>query len=469
MTSKALLSHRLNTTFIGIMLLSLTIPGLQNVSLITLSNISSLYTLIIICLTIYSSRHGMWSAAAIYLIAFSLFHFGLTLVFGLGLPISSTTLDYMGEWFFNSFTSQAIILASLGVVAYGLGIHLAMLFSSKRSERADTISPNLERAFTISGYVLIYLSIGGWFVIVVSLGGIGTLIGSYQNFLDITDSNTLLPNAYFGIGLGLTFLAASQPSVLRWAGFVFFGIWAIVALPLGLRGEVLFPTLAALAVFAKQKIPCSPFKAFVLGICLLSLIAFLRGLREVGLQVFESPGRSSGTIQSSSSPLDALTELGAQLRPITEVVYWHQAGEDYIYGASYWAPFGRSLDKLIPDRATQRIAAEDDDRLMNQLAIRRVGAIGFSPVAEAYRNFGSLGVMLIMCAMGCLIGWMDTWATTPTRQVALGIVLLPLLIEVRNDFIAVPFQIISGMLLLAVIVKLTHIHKVHLYGTRSFS
>ena len=38
---------------------------------------------------------------------------------------------------------------------------------------------------------------------------------------------------------------------------------------------------------------------------------------------------------------------------------------------------------------------DDDLRIANVLVADRVGAIGYSPVAEAYRNFGSLGVVIV--------------------------------------------------------------------------
>ncbi|MCA1598914.1 MAG: O-antigen polysaccharide polymerase Wzy family protein, partial [Chloroflexi bacterium] len=157
----------------------------------------------------------------------------------------------------------------------------------------------------------------------------------------------------------------------------------------------------------------------------------------------------------SASPLDALTELGSSLRPVSEVVYWRATGDQFIDGASYWAPFDRALAKIIPGRGWKLPPAEADPRVLGSLAtMRGDGAIGFSVVAEAYRNFGPAGVCAIMALIGLLLGRLDLWPPTAGRQAMLGVLLVPLLVEVRNDFTAIPFQILEGCVVVYVVLAI---------------
>ena len=84
---------------------------------------------------------------------------------------------------------------------------------------------------------------------------------------------------------------------------------------------------------------------------------------------------------------DAFAEMGGSLHPVEKVVRWRAEGDPLEMGASYWAPIERGAARVLPGLQTS--VAEDDMRIMNVLVTDRVGPIGFSPVAEAYRNFGA--------------------------------------------------------------------------------
>jgi len=82
---------------------------------------------------------------------------------------------------------------------------------------------------------------------------------------------------------------------------------------------------------------------------------------------------------------------------------------------------------------------------MNVLVQERVGPIGFSPIAEAYRNFGMFGIVFVLLGIGLLVGWMDRWPSNDFRNAILGVILLELLINVRNAFTATPSHLIIGL------------------------
>lgn len=414
---------------------------LQGVSLAILSNLVSGCVVVALLITIRVSSRGLWSAASMYLGVFCLFHFGLTLVYGLGLSIQED-FDYeIRQWFYDSaYTPEALLLTNLGLIAFTLGVLLTSFLNVSKPKPAR-IGQNLDPILGWVGFFLTAISIGAWFWLVLKAGGVKLLTSSYETFLQATEKMEL-HWVYYGIGLGMIFLAVASPSNLRRMGLALFLVWAVIALPLGLRGEVLFPAFSALVVSAKLKIPISTKKFLAIAVCVLSLVSVMRGVRQVGLDGMKLS-------EVSLSPVDALVEMGCSLRPVCTVVTWTSEGEDFLYGASYWAPFDRSLALVIP--GSNRLDAEDDDRIMNILMNKRVGPIGFSPIAEAFFNFGVWGVFLVLFLTGLVLGWMDTWAATPFYRGILGVFFLPLLIQIRNSFVAVPFQILAGVALLVCI------------------
>jgi hypothetical protein len=153
--------------------------------------------------------------------------------------------------------------------------------------------------------------------------------------------------------------------------------------------------------------------------------------------------------------LSALTEMGGSLHPVEKVVRWHAEGEPYGQGASYLAPFERGAARLLPGLRTAK--ADDDLRLMNVLVLDRIGAIGFSPVAEAYRNFGPIGVVVVIGLIGVIIGSIDTVSDPRTAILLIAAVYVPLLINVRNSFVSVPAQCALGVGLAALIAGVRHV------------
>jgi hypothetical protein len=153
--------------------------------------------------------------------------------------------------------------------------------------------------------------------------------------------------------------------------------------------------------------------------------------------------------------LDALVEMGESLHPVEQVVQWHAEGEPYQMGDSYWAPFERAAARLLPDFDV--IAADSDLRLMNVLVLDRIGAIGFSPVAEAYRNFGPVGVVIVLALLGACLGGIDTIRDRRLAVLAIATLFPPLLVNVRNSFVSVPAQIVAGILVVAIVTLIRHV------------
>jgi hypothetical protein len=91
-----------------------------------------------------------------------------------------------------------------------------------------------------------------------------------------------------------------------------------------------------------------------------------------------------------------------------------------------------------------------DPRFIGEFMNRQYGSIGFSTVAEAYANGGSAGVVLFAIAWGALLGWLERFGGTAYGRALLGVVLLPMLFNVRNSFIFVPAWVGTGLAVVAV-------------------
>jgi hypothetical protein len=297
------------------------------------------------------------------------------------------------------------------------------------------------------GGIIVISSVAAWFYFVVSRGGLTALWGSYTQYqLNVSGSGAFIGFIYFFLGVGLSFMAASDHLALRRLALSAFGMFALFALPIGLRGEVLFPSLAAAVLAAKRGWKLSARTTLVLALVLLLAVSAVRNLRQVGVGGLASNGLD-GSVTAG------LVELGGSLRPVSEAVLWRQQGDELAGGGTYWAPFDRALCRVVPHESCVR--ADEDQRLMNVLIVQRVGPIGFSPVAEAYRNFGTPGVVGVMALIGALVGWMDKWTTRRASLALMGIIYVEMLINVRNSFVAAPSHIAVGLAILVATVVLS--------------
>jgi hypothetical protein len=83
--------------------------------------------------------------------------------------------------------------------------------------------------------------------------------------------------------------------------------------------------------------------------------------------------------------------------------------------------------------------------------MRRVGPVGFSVVAEAYRNFANWGAVLVLLLIGVLLGAMDRWPASVLPQAVTGVVLAALLNHIRNSWTPAPAQLAIGLALIGLV------------------
>jgi hypothetical protein len=373
-----------------------------------------------ICLTVLVRGHpqGVYRPATAYLVLFGLFHGGLLLSAAMrGASVSADT-----QWLEDAHTPQAVSLCVLGMAGYTLAAGLAGRGAPPAPSRGGAVAGPLGLAVQLAG-------LGVFATALVRAGGTGLLSGGYNTFVEVNGSDTALAFGTLCTGMGAV-LAVSAGGRARIAGWAGFGLYAMIALPLGTRGEVLFPLVAMVVIEARRR-RIRPLWTLLVAGAVLLCAGVIRQTRIGGLPAL------SGS-WGLTAPLDAIAEMGFSLRPVVVVLGW---GEPPRGGVTFVAVPVRFLESFLGWHGGPPVY---DDRLFNIEIANRLGQIGGSPVAEAYHNFGTLGVVLFMAALGALLARLER-----RSDAVLGVVLLPLLIQVRNSFAPVPVQIGIGLLLVA--------------------
>ena len=411
----------------------------------SLSQVTVAFTAVwVLCLLLLASkrRGGVYRASASYLILFGLFHGGLLISIALRGPDGFTVAD--DSWIYHGYTTQAVHLAIFGMIAFTLA---ANLLGGPRPAEPETRQPEkAERwALAVVGLGVQLTGVVIFAEAVLRAGGLDVLSGGYLTYVEANRSETILAYGYLLLGIGpvLAVVAGGKARVIGWT--VFAG-YAVIALLIGNRGEVLFPLIALMVIEARRGRAPRMLWTVLGSVGVLVVIGVIRQTRLTGL---------SGAA-SLSSPLDAMAEMGFSLRPATVVLGWHSSGEPFRGGETLVAVPLRLIESL-----TGRHGALPtyDDRLFNVEIMERVGPIGGSPIAEGYHNFGMLGVVLFMAAVGFVLALVERAPRTPRSDARIGIVLLPLLSQIRNSFAPVPVQLLFGFLLLGLVYLLVSYHE----------
>ena len=393
---------------------------------------------------------GIWTATSVYALVFWCFHFGLVAVLGTGWADVDDLSVWELSWLLGPHAADAALLSLAGLLAFASGS--ALVFARRLPPRPARSAPAVSdpvHAYGAAGSVLVFGTIGVWCLVVVSTGGPGGFFVSYDDYRAMTAPyGDVLGVIWMVLGLGLVLSVSGRAGGLRTAATAAFAAFTLVALPLGLRSEVMFRGMAALVAAARCGRGLSSKRAIALGVALLAVIPIVREVRNIGV---------SGLPNAVLAPrfYEALAEMGGSLNPVEKVVRWHAEGEPFDAGRSYWAPIERAAARLLPGLAVS--TADNDMRITSVLVTDRVGAIGFSPVAEAYRNFGAVGVVIVLGLFGAVLAAIDSIRERRLAVFALAIVYVPMLMNIRNTFIFVPAHLGGGVALLAALAVSRHV------------
>jgi hypothetical protein len=393
---------------------------------------------------VYPTRES--SASFLFVVCFSLFNLGLApfVAFGITIPTFGLSV-YDTSWLYTTAFPRAMTLATLGLLALLVGTTFGRLFGTGAfrppdSPEARSTRDAVSAYLGLPGAALMAVAVIAFFAVALSHGGFRIFTSGYPNWLAATKGSPL-PYVYALTGFGTGILAISTKSRARTMGAIFFVAFALPALVVGLRAEVLFPIVSAVVMGAFRTPLLNGKRFFAVLIVVLLVVSGIRTFREVGFADATATSASSGP---SFNAFDGLAEMGYSLRPTVVVLQWQEEGQPSLDGGSFESPFVRLAHSALPVLGPNTPALTDPD-ILNTVVAQRVGAIGFSQTAEAYDNWGTAGVIGFLLAIGLALSWIDRSPLKASSLLIRNSVFVPLLLEVRNTFTPVPAQVLLGL------------------------
>ena len=221
----------------------------------------------------------------------------------------------------------------------------------------------------------------------------------------------------------------------------------------GYRSSALFPALVGVALWVKsgRKLP---LPVAIGGVVLaLTLIAASGYLRTMG-KYSELGVNDVSTALSEAKMEDSISEMGASVKALANVLRLVPKTDEYRYGSSYF----RAITDSIPNvgfkinTATSReyviknknkdpgviARMRPADWLTYRIApwhFRQGYGVGFSAIAEPFLNLGTAGVFFFFVALGYGLGRLDSMPIYQSPYIFIFSVsmLWPLIRTVRND------------------------------------
>lgn len=421
---------------------------------------AAIYSLIIVVSSLLTvgrlSPNKAWAPASTFLVVLALFHLGLTPFWVLGLEPYT---DYQSmAWFNSGLVAPALYLASVAVCSYTIGVLIALTRSRNlQPKKSSTISLSeigISRYYANVGALIVIFAVVAWFAQVGQAGGLEIITSGYLSFLSKTEDSTI-GYVYFlvALGLGLMFIEPLE-NRLRKTALGFFILYTLATLAVGLRGSALYPVVIALTVIAfRRKMP-NMFWVLIGTLTLLMSLSLIRSFRDFGL--------SNASIDLTvANPANAIAELGGSLFIVVTSIYWHQnLGLSFRGGDTYSGTLVRFFESFL--LGDKRLPAGADFRLMNSEVLAKVGPRGGSIVAEAFHNFNTVGVVVVLLLVGLVFGTFSILPIGVHKKAAFVVVAGPLFNHIRNSFAPViPELIIGGIIILGILFyyQLTHPQK----------
>lgn len=383
------------------------------------------------------------SFSFLYLVLLAVFHAGIPLAEIAGGLTDLALTNYIRTWYYSEESSYAMSLSTLGCASFALAVVMFQVLNPRRPTHKRILSSTPSRLFSnfTLGFAVILVVL--FLVVFMRLGALGSYWDYHLALVLYPSFMTFVSWFYFLIAVCFVFAISSFKSRAGKASILILAVWALFALRLGLRGEVLFPLVAGIGVLARNGMVVRLKYLVVVLVIILLASGIIRQER--------GAGEYSDVVLAS--PFNTVAELGCTLRPVVEGVKWIESGDEYLYGGSYWAPIERAVARVLP--GFESVPAREDKRLLNVVIQERVGPVGFSPIAEAYLNFGTLGVVGAMFILGLIINILDRRPASFGGTLYIGVAMVPLLISVRNSFTFVPAQIVLAMLLVWLVLRLS--------------
>lgn len=386
------------------------------------------------------NRRRFWSAGFLYLLLLSLFHFGVIAYLALAAPLPPAYAPYAGLWLYSSYMPETIYLCLLATVAFTT----AYVWLQRKRQPVEQVAPKAPAALTQRfGRWLLIVGIVGYVAYIDTVAPQLLHGGSYADYLQAVPTSSIPSLLLMAIGFGLVVVAGSPSAKSRTVCLIAFGLFALFVLNFGSRTTALVPAVAgAIAMARTHRMPRTVLTVAVLIVSLVGISA-VRQLR----------GPNEGPF--SLNPLGAVVELGTTVRGV-EVAVSLQRGLGLApqHGQTYITASERIYEKLA---GTPRPPGDQDPRYAQTIVNQAVPDfnIGFTPVGEAFLNFGTTGVLVIFLLIGLLFGALDRWRRNDMVAITtIGVVAFAFSYDVRQASNWLTLTFIAGAALILFVSRL---------------
>lgn len=369
-----------------------------------------------------------------------------------GLPVIYTTFVLVAPalvgaagGFGRVFLPRGLVTPRLlGVlILFIVGLSLPLLLTplgpenrvSVRTERPRR-SPFLRAVGVVILAVAVLLRLA--FVVRHGVGSFGVVAGSLSPFesqLNVLASLTPLAAVFVLLGADdrPRFIEVGRPAA------VLLGTWAVLSLLVGSRDELIAPALTLIWAWNYRRRPVPLVKLAVIGLSGFATLVAV-GVARVGGNILVALQGFWATLLRPVGSATSTTALAVSVIPDPS---------PYVYGSTYWA----ALQGLVPGVARSAVEAQQQTATLRFPAVigyEGTSGLGFSPVAEAYWNFGLPGTLGIALLFGAFLvvahhrarAFPDSWI-----HVLYPLALTRIPLGLRTDFL----QQVKGVLVVLLI------------------
>lgn len=442
----------INTIVSGTLFFSLICAFLVFFRIITISTvkISALSVLVSICCVISfktNNRIATFGLSSVLLLYTLCTQFGMVAVyFLLGRKFVSNYSSWTLAFLKSGNIVRAIAMGIIAVTVYTFSVNFASAKSCPFNER----KPCKRKFGTYENNIVVHV---GYLMLLVTLvyllyflaTGKITLHSTYGDFIkNVSSDNATWNTILILYATGIAYIVSAANKKQMKIGFTLYGITALILFVTGNKGEVLYAVLACVGVYQYRGNKLNLKMILLCAVVLFFIIPVITSSRGEG--VLNSVSLSGGDFTSS------LTEMGMQIRLSVFVLDEVQNGtRDLIWGYSYYSPFINILDTMLLNIGIRLKPPESFN------FISHFPGFGFSQIAEAYCNFGIIGVMIFYSVMGAVLSKIESKRVmlSPAQLAYFTSIITILINATRNRFAFVPGQIlIMSFFYLAIYIRM---------------
>jgi len=382
--------------------------------------------LVITILTLYIAirrvlNYGL-SDPVFILLSFFMIYNGLTLInFAFSIRSGFLSIDLFPTIFSAEVIRYAGLLSFLALLGLIFGIAIyKILFKEKRDVKFILQMIDF-RFLVLIGLIFYLLGLAMFFMTYEQIGGFFAIlsVSRLEVFQILASAHTLPYSGFIFLGIAICFLASFSRKSRKFFILSLFmlAVWSILLLLQGDRRLLIYSLLIVFVewslFFGDTIIKHLGTKKLILGLfiafCFYVILAFFSQIRFIIplLITKELSIQESLVWISEHISLDWFMPVGAEFGgPYLSLLYSIKNKSDLLLGSSYAFSIPNILPRsLYPGPKPSGIEGNFATLIHNEFYYFTdfITGWGYSPVAEAFNNFGTLGVFIVFAMLGLLL------------------------------------------------------------------